>query len=73
MHYYYNYEADAVVREDDERKRYIRYLDDLEECPVSTECREAWGIPSVGFYNMLFPITQEQYDSFGVTWFEIIP
>lgn len=73
MNYYYNYEADVVVREDEDKKRYLKTLDDPREISAGKETKSAWGIPSYGYYNMLFPITKEQYDSYGITWFEMIP
>lgn len=74
MIYLYNYEADAVVREDDSKKRYLKWLDKpSEEIPVTDECKEAWGISSFGYYNILRPITKEQYDTFGIEWKEITP
>lgn len=73
MQYFYNYVADAVVREDETRTRYIKYLDDLLETSVNIDCKEAWGIPSYGILNALTPITQEQYETFGIDWEEIEP
>lgn len=71
MIYLYNYEADVVVREDESGSRYLKTLDDLNERFADKNSKAAWGIPSFGYYNMLRPITQEQYDSFGVEWTEI--
>ncbi len=66
--YYSNYEADAVIRQDENGQRYIKRIEQLEEIPVPKDSREAWGIPSYGILNMLRPITKEDYDGFGVTW-----
>lgn len=69
MKYFANYEADAVIRENDKGERFKKTIDNLvERGPVSQEDRAAWGIPSFGFYNLLEPITKEEYDGFGVTW-----
>lgn len=68
MKYFANYEADAVVREDDKGQRYIKRIDNLNEVAVSKESREAWGIPSFGIRNMLEPITEEEYNGFGKKW-----
>ena len=70
MKYFYNYEADAVVREDEQGRRYKKSLDMPYEGygQVSEEDDEAWGIPSYGRYNLLEPITKEQYDTFAKTW-----
>ena len=66
--YYSNYEADSVIREDENGKRYIRWIEHLEEVPASDDDKEAWGIPSFGKLNALRRITKEDYDGFGVTW-----
>ena len=69
MKYFANYEADAVIREDDNGQRFIKRIERLVEAgPVSKDHKEAWGIPSYGFYNLLKPITKEEYDGFGITW-----
>lgn len=68
MRYFANYEADAVVRENDKGRRYIKRIENLNEVAVSKESREAWGIPSFGIWNRLEPITEEEYKSFGKKW-----
>lgn len=68
MKYFANYEADAVVREDEHGERFIKHIDRLEEGHASRDNKEAWGIPSYGFFNILKPISEEEYDGFGVTW-----
>lgn len=68
MKYFSNYEADAVVREDDNGQRYIKHIEHLTEGKASKDNKEAWGIPSYGILNFLEPITKEEYDNFGITW-----
>ncbi|NLB81269.1 MAG: hypothetical protein GX800_06615, partial [Clostridiaceae bacterium] len=68
MKYFANYEADAVVREDDNGVRYIKEIDNLKEGRVGKDHDVAWGIPSYGVHNFLEPITKEEYDNFGITW-----
>lgn len=68
MKYFENYEADAVVREDEDGKRYIKKIDSLKEHQVSRSNKEAWGIPSYGVFNLLKLITKEEYEGFGITW-----
>lgn len=52
MRYFANYEADAVIREDDNGERYKKTIENLSEgSPVSKDDKEAWGIPSFGYYN----------------------
>lgn len=69
MKYFANYEADAVIREDDNGSRYKKTLENLSEgFPVSKDDKEAWGIPSFGYFNILEPITKQEYDEFGITW-----
>lgn len=69
MRYFSNYEADAVIREDDNGQRFVKRIEHLKEGgPVSKDHKEAWGIPSYGFYNFLEPISKEDYDNFGITW-----
>lgn len=69
MRYFANYEADAVIREDDNGERYKKTIENLSEgSPVSKDDKEAWGIPSFGYYNFLEPITKQEYDEFGITW-----
>ena len=68
MKYFANYEADAVVREDENGERYIKSIDSLREGHASKDNKEAWEIPSYGIYNFLSPITKEEYDNFGLTW-----
>ena len=68
MKYFANYEADAVIREDDNSKRYIKRIEKLREVPVGEDCKEAYGIPSFGVFNLLKPITEEEYQNFGKTW-----
>jgi len=70
MKYFANYEADAVIKENERGERFKKTIDDLTESnnPVSKDDKEAWGIPSFGVYNYLEPITKQEYDEFGVTW-----
>ena len=68
MRYFANYEADAVIREDDGGKRYIKRIERLREVQVEDGCKEAYGIPSFGCFNLLKPITKEEYQNFGKTW-----
>ena len=69
MKYFSNYEADAVIREDDNGNRYVKTIDHLKEGgPADKDDEEVWGIPSYGRYNYLEPITKEEYDNFGITW-----
>lgn len=68
MKYFSNYEADAVVREDDNGQRYIKYIEYLIERKAGKDEKEAWGIPSFSMENFLEPITKEEYDNFGITW-----
>lgn len=69
MRYFANYEADAVIREDDNGNRYKKTIDfNWEGGPAPKEDKEAWGIPSYGIYNFLEPITKREYDEFGITW-----
>ena len=68
MRYFANYEADAVIREDDCGKRYIKRIERLREVQVEEGCKEAYGIPSFGCFNQLKPITREEYQNFGKTW-----
>ncbi len=68
MRYFANYEADAVIRENDEHERFIKTIENLSERPTSKEDKEAWGIPSFGIYNFLEPITKQEYDEFGISW-----
>ena len=69
MKYYANYEADAVIRENDKGERFIKRIGRLSEGgPVSKDHKEAWGIPSFGIYNFLEPISKQEYDEFGITW-----
>ena len=64
MQYLYNYESDAVVRENDEGKCYLKALGNLKEREADEASKVAWGIPSFGYLNALTYITKEQYDSF---------
>lgn len=68
MRYFANYEADAVIREDDKGKRYVKRIENLREVAVGRDSNVAWGIPSYGFFNKLEPITEEEYKGFGKTW-----
>ena len=69
MKYYANYEADAVIREDDNGQRFIKRIERLiEGGPMPKDHKETWGIPSYGFFNELKPITKQEYDEFGITW-----
>lgn len=68
MKYFANYEADAVVREDDNGQRYIKHIEYLIEGKASKDNEEAWGIPTCGICNFLEPITKEEYDNYGITW-----
>ena len=71
--YFYNYEADVVIREDECGNRYLKSLSDLNERFADKTSSVAWGMPSHGAMNALQPISQEQYDTFGVEWEEITP
>lgn len=69
MKYFANYEADAVIREDDNGQRFIKYIDSLDEGgPMPRDHEETWGIPTFGIFNELKPITKQEYDGFGYTW-----
>lgn len=68
MKYYANFEADAVIRENDSGERFIKTIGNLSEQPASKDNKEAWGIPSFGIYNYLEPITKQDYEDFGITW-----
>lgn len=68
MKYYSNYEADAVIRENENGERFIKTIESLSELPASKDNKEAWGIPSFGYYNLLEPISKEDYEGFGITW-----
>lgn len=69
MKYFSNYEADAVVREDDDGNRYIKTIDNLNESRVEKGYHKAYGVPSFGIHNFLEPITQDEYKTFGVKWY----
>lgn len=73
--YFYNYEADLVVREDENGERYFKTLEDhlTERHSKNKESKAIWGIPSYGIFNKLFPISKKRYDEFGITWKEISP
>ena len=71
--YFYNYEADVVVREDERGDRYLKSLSDLNERFADKTSSAAWGIPSHGVMNALQPISKEQYNTFGVEWDELTP
>lgn len=73
MLYLYNYVADVVVRQDEEGNRFLKSLGNLQERKASKDCKEAWGIPSYGIYNILTGISKEQYETFGLEWDEITP
>lgn len=68
MKYYSNYEADAVIRENENGERFIKTIENLSELQASKDNKEAWGIPSFGYYNLLEPISKEDYEGFGITW-----
>ena len=68
MRYFANYEADAVIREDDNGKRYVKRIESLKEVAVGKDSSVAWGIPSYGVFNKLEPITEKAYKNFGYTW-----
>ena len=68
MKYFANYEADAVIREDDNGVRFIKKIEDLIEYRATKDNNEAWGIPSYGVFNELKPITKQEYDEYGITW-----
>lgn len=53
MKYFSNYEADAVVREDDNGERFIKKIGYLNEGHADKSNKEAFGIPSYGVYNYL--------------------
>lgn len=73
MKYFYNYEADVVVREDENGARHLKSLENLMERIADKNSAAAWGIPTHGQYNTLIPITKAQYESFGIEWDEITP
>lgn len=68
MKYFANYEADAVLREDENGKRYVKRIENLKEIVVDKDSSVAWGVPSYGVFNKLEPITEEEYKEFGKTW-----
>ena len=74
MEYYKNYMADAVVRVDNDGKRFVKWLDYMggrEEYENSTNPETnttAYGGEGYGVFYMLEPITKEDYDTFGITW-----
>lgn len=69
MRYFSNNVAEAVIREDDNGNRYIKYFDDLiERGPTPKEDEDSWGIPTYGIYNYLEPISKEDYETFGRKW-----
>lgn len=68
MKYYSNYEADAVVRVDDNGDRYIKSIRHLRETKVSKDNMIAYGVQGYGVTNFLSEITKEEYDTFGIDW-----
>ena len=69
MKYFVNYEADAVLREDENGKRYVKRIENLKEIVVDKDSSVAWGVPSYGVFNKLEPITEEEYKEFGKIWY----
>lgn len=72
MEYYKNYMADAVVRVDDDGKRFVKWIDYMrgrEEFQVNNpESKTAFGGEGYGVFYILEPISKEDYDTFGRTW-----
>lgn len=68
MKYFANYEADAVVREDNEGNRFVKRIENLKEVAVGKDSSIAWGIPSYGVFNKLEQISREDYLGFGKVW-----
>ena len=70
MEYYKNYMADAVVRVDDDGKRFFKRDDCYwKEFPCNNpESKTAFGGEGYGVFYILEPITKEDYDTFGRTW-----
>lgn len=74
MEYYKNYMADAVVRVDDDGKRFVKRIDyrggreefEASENPETNTM--AYGGEGYGVFYILEPITKEDYDTFGRTW-----
>lgn len=74
MEYYKNYMADAVVRVDDDGKRYVKWLDyrggreEYESSANPDINTRAYGGEGYGVFYILEPISKEDYDTFGWTW-----
>lgn len=68
MKYFANYEADAVVREDDKGNRFVKSIQNLAEHAVGKDSPTAWGGQGYGVIYDLEPISRDDYDTFGVTW-----
>ena len=74
MKYYMNFNDDAVVRVDDDGKRYVKKWDGYAYKTPSNEVlhykgsKTAYGGESYGYFHILKPITKEQYETFGITW-----
>lgn len=60
MKYYSNYEADAVVRVDDNGDRYIKSIRHLRETKVSKDNMIAYGVQGYGVTNFLSEITKRR-------------
>jgi len=74
MEYYMNFNDNAVVRVDDDGKRYAKVWDGCnhitptDEFFCTKDSKTAYGGESYGYFHTLEPITKEQYETFGVTW-----
>lgn len=73
MKYYKNYMADAVVRVDDDGKRYTKKIGQYQKevYQPNPESKAAYGGEGYGVFYILEPITKEDYDSFGITFVNI--
>ncbi|MDD3153042.1 MAG: hypothetical protein PHE45_09175, partial [Bacteroidales bacterium] len=68
--YYQIYMADNVIRVDGER-RYAKSVDHIQECDVTDvpkDVKSIWGGQSYGIIYALSPITEKDYNSFGIDW-----
>ena len=61
MKYFSNYEADAVVREDDNGQRYIKHIEYLIERKAGKDEREAWAA------LMEYELDSNNFNMFDVT------
>lgn len=68
MKYFANYMADAVVREDTNGNRFFKTIENLRERPAGKESTVAWGGERFGYFYSLEPISEEEYNTFGVSW-----